>query len=153
MNPGVPTTYCEATPPGDRNCNGIEDTEECLTPVLVDVAHNGFSLTSKSDGVRFDMNGDGILRQLPWTLAGGDDSWLALDRNENGRIENGTELFGAATPQPPSAQRNGFIALAEFDTPDNGGNADGSSTRLTSCTRSLFFGGTPITMASRSQRN
>ncbi|MSP87813.1 MAG: hypothetical protein EXQ92_03220 [Alphaproteobacteria bacterium] len=80
-------------------------------PLVLDLSGNGLATTGIDDGRDFDIDGDGRSDRTAWIR--GDDAFLALDRDGNGRIDNGNELFGTASG-------NGFADLAALDD-----NADG----------------------------
>lgn len=110
------------SPPGD----GTECSNNCWeSPILIDLDGGNIALTDLEEGVSFDIEPDGEVERIAWTVAGSRDAFLALDRDGDGLIENGAELFGNNTVQLASVDPNGFRALQVFDLPDHGGDSDG----------------------------
>jgi hypothetical protein len=103
----------------DDPCDVLED------PIAIDLSGAGYLLTNAQNGVKFNFFGEGSVR-LSWTLQSSEVGWLVLDRNGNGKIDNGAELFSNVSPQPgPTSAMKGFRALAQYDARPNGGNGDG----------------------------
>ena len=110
---------------GDPPCPPSDgEIQPVCSPIILDLSGAGFSLTSAQNGVLFDIADTGHPLQIAWTAPGADNAFLCLP-DGNGECDNGKDLFGNFTPQPPSAHRNGFAALAVYDQPVNGGNGDG----------------------------
>ena len=100
------------------------------SPIILDMEGDGFRLGNAGEVVPFDINADGAPDILQWVMEGEDEAFLVLDRNKNDSIDSGAELFGNHTPiigQVEPAE-HGFIALAQYDAVENGGDGDGMIT-------------------------
>lgn len=95
------------------------------TPLIIETEGGAIRLTRPAEGVVFDLGGTGHPSRYSWPEAGSGGAFLVLDRDRNGTIDGGRELFGNVTPQAASGAPNGFLALAEYDKPELGGNGDG----------------------------
>ena len=95
------------------------------SPLVLDLDGGGIGTTAldPADGLSFDLDGNGTPEATGWLSPG--EAFLVLDRDGDGLISSGTELFGNATPIPTGGTAaNGFEALAVFDAEHQGGNGD-----------------------------
>ena len=93
--------------------------ETVISPVILDLDGDGVETTGLKSGAYFDHDGNGFAEQTGWVK--GDDGLLVFDKNGNGIIDSGQELFGdQSLLANGSRAANGFLALAELD-----GYADG----------------------------
>ena len=102
-------------------------------PLTLDLDGDGLETTgiAATNPIQFDHDGDGIKNGTGWVLS--DDAFLVLDKNGNGTIDSGRELFGDSTIKSNGQTAvDGFDALADLDSLSNGGNADGKISNLDS---------------------
>jgi hypothetical protein len=102
-----------------------EWTYDCnyVSPIIVALGRNrSYRLANLANGVRFDLNADGHAERTAWTRPGSGVAFLALDRNGNGMIDDGRELFGNFTV---AGAANGFIALKMLSDQANPGQSLG----------------------------
>lgn len=86
----------------------ITADQQQADPLILDLDFNGFAFSSKSQNIEFDLNADGQLDSI--SALKGEDAFLAIDVNKNGKIDNGLELFGDAR-----GAKDGFAELRRFD--------------------------------------
>jgi hypothetical protein len=91
--------------------------ENTFSPLILDLDGDGVETLGQNFYIAFDHDKNGFAERTGW--AGADDGLLVLDRNGNGRIDNGSELFGNNSGTGPGPA-NGFAALAEFDSNRDG---------------------------------
>ncbi len=109
--------HCAPPPAGGRDLCGC-----CFstTPLIVSLRSEAISLSSAENGVVFDFFGDGHKRRFAWPITS-DDAWLVLDRNHNGQVDSGVELFGNAAYLASGQQAsNGYEVLDELDANHDG---------------------------------
>lgn len=88
-------------------------------PLIVDLGESGIKLNKLENGVYFDLDNNGFAEKTAWI--GAEDGFLALDRNGNGKIDNGGELFGdQVILEDGLKSTSGFEALAKLDENNDG---------------------------------
>jgi T1SS-143 domain-containing protein len=99
-----------------------------VDPIILDLGNDGIALSSLSNGVQFDINGDGVKDHIAWTA--GNDGILAMDLDGSGKIENGTEIFSPVFGGGHFA--DGLAALASLDSNHDGkiDSADAAFSKL-----------------------
>ena len=100
-----------------------DDPETEGSPIVIDLNNDGINTLSLDYTRNFDLDNNGFAEATGWIQK--DDALLAYDRNGNGKIDNGSELFGNHTLSDnyyshTSGNTNGFNALKEFDTNNDG---------------------------------
>ena len=88
-------------------------------PLALDLDGDGIETVSQNTGIVFDHDGDQFKQGTSWLK--GDDGWLVLDKNNNGMVDSGQELFGDSyTKSNGTKAVNAFDALADIDSNKDG---------------------------------
>ncbi|WP_321161943.1 beta strand repeat-containing protein [Verminephrobacter aporrectodeae] len=96
-----------------------------VDPLILDLDGDGLEISPLSRNIQFDTDGDGIKTGTAWANA--DDGILAWDRNGNGLIDSGRELFGDETLLANGQKAtHGFTALGELDVGGAQGTVGGA---------------------------
>ena len=83
--------YIGDNSPGKLN-EGRKNAKRRYDPLVVDLENDGFDMLNSENGVHFDLDGDILKEKTTWTSK--KDGFLSIDLNDNGKIDNGSELFG-----------------------------------------------------------
>src|ERR1051325_6517569 len=118
--------YNSPPPPPPSGGEDTTGTQGGLDPLVLDLNGDGIHTTGVADPVWFDLDGNGQKELLTWTDGTTAEGFLFIDLHHNGRIDDGSELFGIGTVMPDGTRaKDGFEGLAVYDRPENGGNGDG----------------------------
>ncbi|NQZ32234.1 MAG: Ig-like domain-containing protein [Oceanospirillaceae bacterium] len=96
-----------------------DSNNQSSTPLVLDLDGDGVETLSINAGVSFDINNDGVIDKTGWV--GSDDALLVMDRNNDGIINDASELFGEETlNQAGEKAQDGFSALQALDSNQDG---------------------------------
>ncbi len=99
--------------------NNFTTAESTTSPLVVDLDGDGVETTTEENGVYFDHDNNGFAEKTAWV--GKDDGLLVRDINNNGQIDDGTELFGNNSVLSNGQKAaNGFEALKDLDSNEDG---------------------------------
>ncbi len=84
-----------------------------VDPLVLDLSGEGIQLTEAGKGAIFDVTADGKLDSTAWVK--GNTALLTYDRNGNGVIDDGSELFG-----DQNGALHGFAELGKYDANNDG---------------------------------
>jgi hypothetical protein len=82
------------------------------SPIVIDPTGEGFWLTDKQHGVQFRKNQNSPLQQMSWTDPEHHNAWLVKPNADGSVTSLALNMFGNLSPQPPSDEPNGYLALA-----------------------------------------
>ncbi|MBI4665983.1 MAG: hypothetical protein HY751_06195 [Nitrospinae bacterium] len=91
----------------------VQQEQQQTDPLALDLNGDGFETTGAQNGLSFDINGDGVADKTSFVK--GDDAFIAYDKNGNGVIDSGKELFG-----DQNGAANGYEELARYDQNHDG---------------------------------
>ena len=101
-------------PPGSGSPD-MKPGENASCPLIIDMDGNGIKTISINKNVFFDLDNNLFAESTGWVDKG--DAFLVWDRDNNGVIDSGNELFGNHTRLSSGKKaENGFAALAELDS-------------------------------------
>jgi len=100
---------------------GYYGTRWYTSPLVLDLKPNRKlqTIAPELSNAMFDLQATGMKQRVGWIAK--DTGLLALDMNNNGKIDNGRELFGDFTKlKSGSLAANGYEALADHDSNKDG---------------------------------
>lgn len=107
--------------------DGVPGSEECpaysqnQSPLIISFSSVQMAVLSPAKGPFFDIDASGVMARNSWPSNGSQHLFLVNDKNQDGKVGSGEELFGDSTTGPDGKRSvNGFLALKKHDANQDG---------------------------------